>query len=97
MTGADTAKLYIDQFLKTATSGYVVAEYALVEDRVRLCCLKCDQTLTCSYFKSPGELEWSVQEFIKLHVHRPGEKKRAGNRTATGVEVMRSITGRRFR
>lgn len=66
----------LNQYLKTATYGNVVAEYAITVDRWRLACTRCGQTLTfvenydldAEYAKT-GRLDDGIQQFAKQHQH----------------------------
>lgn len=60
---------YIDQYVKTATKGKVVVEHSLFQNRMKLWCKECDQSLTVPHPKSADEVDYGMQEFIKLHAH----------------------------
>lgn len=64
---------YLEQLLKTATKGNVTVEYALHVSRMRLACKVCDMQLTTREPEGT-ELDYSVQEFIKIHAHVGGHK-----------------------
>src|SRR5713226_1273145 len=64
---------YFDQLLKTATKGNVVAVYAIHQSRMRLECSVCESQLTVSEPEGT-ELDYGVQEFIKIHAHVGGHK-----------------------
>ncbi len=66
-----SAKVYFDQFLATATKGNVTAEYAFLQNRMALCCKVCDQRLTSKVLEGT-EIDYSIQEFIKIHAHVGG-------------------------
>lgn len=65
------SRLYIEQWLKTATKGNVTVEYSLNVARMRLHCNKCDITLTV---REPEDecYDYSTQEFVKIHAHTGG-------------------------
>lgn len=68
----------INQFLKTATNGNVVAEFAVAAHRWRMLCKHCGVTLTMSevydieteYVRN-GRLDAGIQMFAKDHKHPP--------------------------
>lgn len=62
---------YLEQYVKTATKGKVKVEYALHVCRVRLVCTECQMTLTASE-PTGTELDYGIQEFVKLHAHTGG-------------------------
>ena len=64
-----TISAYVDQYVKTATDGNVQVTYAQLVDRMQLACTVCQQTLTCPLPPSDAEMDWAMQEFVKLHRH----------------------------
>lgn len=64
---------YLEQLLKTATKGNVTVEYALHVSRMRLACKVCDMQLTTREPEGT-ELDYAVQEFVKIHAHVGGHK-----------------------
>lgn len=60
---------YMRQYLKVATNGNVYCEYASHQDRMRLHCKVCTQTLTRGIPESAEKMDWAMQEFVKLHRH----------------------------
>jgi len=71
---AENFRTYFDQFVKTATKGNDIIEYAYVARRMCLHCKLCDQTLTVSEPEDSMSLDYSVQEFVKIHAHIGGHK-----------------------
>lgn len=62
---------YITQWLETATKGTVVPEFSLFNNRMRLRCLKCKQTLTV--IRPEGTtIDYGIQQFVTLHAHKVG-------------------------
>ena len=62
---------YFNQLLETATKGNVTVVYAAHADRMQLHCKVCDQQLTAPW-QMGTEIDYSVQEFIKMHAHVGG-------------------------
>jgi len=100
--GNATFSEYIHQYLITVTGGGITEEFSTLENRWRLRCHKCWQTLTFLVPLESTEFEWHVQEFIKLYAH----KSPLGERNSiVGVEdhpTPRKVTlferlGRKFR
>jgi len=60
---------YLEQLIRVATKGNVTFEEALFVNRLKFRCKKCDMTLTAPAPESATELDYSVQEFIKIHAH----------------------------
>ena len=60
---------YMSQYLKVATDGNVYSEYASHQDRMRLHCRVCTQTLTLGVPENAEKMDWAMQEFVKLHRH----------------------------
>jgi hypothetical protein len=73
-TSPSPGRLYLQQLLKTATNGNVTVDYALLTNRMALHCKVCDTTLTAAELVngSAETLDYSIQEFIKLHSHAGG-------------------------
>lgn len=69
MTLISSISAYVDQYVKTATDGNVQVAYAASVDRMQLGCTVCYQTLTCPLPPSAAEMDWAMQEFVKLHRH----------------------------
>ena len=63
---------YLEQLLKTATGGNVTVAYALHVARMQLSCRICGMTLTAPEPEGSSDLDYGVQEFIKLHAHAGG-------------------------
>ena len=68
-----TISAYVDQYVKTATDGNVQVTYVANVDRMMLGCKVCYQMLTCSLPPSDAEMDWAMQEFVKLHRHAPSD------------------------
>jgi hypothetical protein len=60
---------YFDTWIKTAGNGNIIAEYAFAVDRMCLACKACKVTLTCAQPPDAETIDFSVQEFVKLHRH----------------------------
>jgi hypothetical protein len=73
MQPAKTADIqtYVDEWVKVATDGNVVVDYAWNPDvnRMQLRCTKCDQALTCSIPEVPEKIDYALQKFVGLHRH----------------------------
>lgn len=100
--------LYLDQLLQTATKGNVTAVYALYVNRMQLSCKVCNSQLTAPEPVAPHELDYGVQEFIKIHAHLGGHKAmKAVVIAPTAVtfdfkpvqkgKLLKIATGRKFR
>lgn len=82
---------YLKQYLQTASDGNVSYECALLERRLKFICSKCGATQACD---APEDttLDYVVQEFVKLHSHRPGHeslfaKQQAAKQVAIAQET----------
>lgn len=80
----------INQFLKTATNGNVIAEFAVGTNRWRMRCNHCGITLTMSEiydieteYARNGRLDAGVQMFAKDHRHDPLPSFDPSNKTVT--------------
>ena len=62
---------YVDEWVKVATDGNVVVDYAWNPDvnRMQLCCTKCYHTLTCAIPEVPEKIDYALQKFVGLHRH----------------------------
>jgi hypothetical protein len=83
---ASRVSKYVDQYVKTATDGNVEVTYAASVDRMQLGCKVCYQTLTCPLPASDAEMDWAMQEFVKLHLHSSlSPERKPEERTPTAV------------
>jgi hypothetical protein len=82
---------YLEQLLKTATKGNVEVEYSVYENRMRLRCKVCFLSLTAPEMTTSNELDYGVQEFIKLHAHVGGPT--TGGYYPSSMSVSVSQTG----
>jgi len=64
---------YLEQYVKIATKGNVDIEWALHVARMRLGCKVCGLTLTAPEPKGT-EVDYGIQEFVKIHSHAGGHK-----------------------
>jgi hypothetical protein len=73
---SDSPDVYITQWLKTATKGNVVSHKAFLANRLQFICHVCMQSLTTATdaVKSDGTVDYSLQEFVKIHAHTGGHK-----------------------
>ena len=69
MSLLDNRKLYLEQWVETATKGKVEIEWAWFAKRMMLACTVCKQTLTAPIPEDVNTLDYSVQEFVKIHSH----------------------------
>lgn len=62
---------YVDEWVKVATDGNVVVDYAWNPEvnRMRLRCKKCEQVLTCAIPDVPEKIDYALQKFVGLHRH----------------------------
>jgi transcription elongation factor Elf1 len=62
---------YVNEWVKVATGGNVVVDYAWNPDvnRMQLRCKKCDQALTCAIPEVPEKIDYALQKFVGLHRH----------------------------
>jgi transcription elongation factor Elf1 len=62
---------YVDEWVKVATDGNVVVDYAWNPEvnRMRLRCTKCEQVLTCAIPDVPEKIDYALQKFVGLHRH----------------------------
>ena len=65
---------YVDEWVKVATDGNVVVDYAWNPEvnRMRLRCKKCEQVLTCAIPAIPDvpeKIDYALQKFVGLHRH----------------------------
>lgn len=69
-------EVYVTQWLQTATKGNVIAHEALFANRLQFFCHVCQQSLTTTTdaVKSDGTVDYSLQEFVKIHAHTGGHK-----------------------
>jgi len=70
----NTVETYVVQWLETATKGNVIVTFAFVTNRMQLHCKICNCEHTCRKPESNDEIDYSVQEFVKLHAHVGGHK-----------------------
>ena len=64
-------QVYMDKFVDMASDGNVVTDYAFDVDRMRLWCKACNLTLIAPIL-DPPKVDFGVQEFVKLHLHKGG-------------------------
>lgn len=66
--------VYVAQWLKTATQGKVLCHKAMFADRYQFVCQVCQQSLTTptTAVKVDGTVDYSLQEFVKIHAHTGG-------------------------
>jgi hypothetical protein len=69
MSLLDNRKLYLEQWVETATKGKVEIEWASFVKRMMLACTVCKQTLIAPIPEDVNTLDYSVQEFVKIHSH----------------------------
>jgi hypothetical protein len=97
-------RIYVDEWVKVATDGNVVVDYAWGVPRMQLCCTKCDQTLTCAIPEAPV-IDYALQKFVGLHRHAAStvntEVNKWGYVPLAAKKVKRATLwdeeGRRFR
>lgn len=61
---------YMLQWLETATKGKVIVTFAFLTDRMQLHCKECHSELTVPRPKDSTDIDYGVQEFVKLHAHK---------------------------
>lgn len=85
MSDSDNIKTYLNQWVKTATDDKVSIDYAWFQPRMTLVCGECDQQLTAPLPKDSTTIDFSVQEFVKIHAHKgdPVDTKCIHNKTVT--------------
>jgi hypothetical protein len=100
---------YVDEWVKVATGGNVVVKYAWNPEvnRMQLCCMKCEQLLTCSIPEGPDKIDYALQKFVGLHRHAAFVPPKATSNhwnyvpyTAPTKKAKRTLwdeEGRRFR
>lgn len=69
MASLSHVKLYFDQWLQTATGGKVVPHWAFVTNRLQLKCNVCEAMLTTKQPESSTDIDYGIQEFVKIHAH----------------------------
>lgn len=65
-------QIYFDQWLATATGGKVIAHFAFLQNRVQLKCNVCEMMLTAPRPATAADIDYSIQEFVKIHSHTGG-------------------------
>lgn len=65
-------QIYFDQWLATATGGKVIAHFAFLQNRVQLKCNVCEMILTAPRPATAADIDYSIQEFVKIHSHTGG-------------------------
>jgi len=60
---------YVNEWVKVATDGNVVVDYAWSVPRMQLRCTKCEQVLTCAIPEAPEKIDYALQKFVGLHRH----------------------------
>ena len=62
---------YVDEWVKVASDGNVVVDYAWNPEvnRMQLRCKKCEQVLTCAIPEVPEKIDYALQKFVGLHRH----------------------------
>jgi len=87
----------MSQWLKTATNGNVDCVFALLTNRMKLECNKCDMTLTVPIPDDPTVVDYSVSEFVKIHSHQGGhtgfEPHSIDKKAQELAQKMAEITG----
>lgn len=78
---------YVVQWLKTATKGNVSVTFAFATDRMHLHCKVCHSEHICNQPKVSNEIDYSCQEFVKLHAHAGGHK------TELSTELVQNLDG----
>lgn len=63
---------YLTQLCKVATKGNVTVEESWFTARLKFQCHKCFQTLTTNFPEASNEIDYQIQEFIKIHAHTGG-------------------------
>ena len=86
---------YVDEWVKVATDGNVVVDYAWNPEvnRMQLRCKKCEQVLTRLIPEAPEKIDYALQKFVGLHRH-------AAFVPPTAPKTKRTLwdeEGRRFR
>lgn len=66
---------YLETFVRTATKGNVVIDYALHVERMRLRCNLCQSQLTVSIPSADTDIDYPIQEFVKCHAHQHSKSK----------------------
>jgi hypothetical protein len=101
---------YLTTWLKSA-GGNVTFEHAFgLEGRGRFHCKVCDSTLTVNLSDSVTKVDYTLQEFVKLHAHKPGHttvslspgevvvpKSALQQGVVTSLPALRVRVGRKFR
>lgn len=72
MAGLSGVEAYMEQWLQTATKGNVRFTMAFLTDRMHLHCDKCHVGMTCPKPKDSTEIDYAIQEYVKLHAHTGG-------------------------
>jgi len=69
-------EVYITKWLETATKGNVFCVKAMFTNRLQFVCSTCSLVLTTSTdaVKADGTVDYSLQEFVKIHAHVGGHK-----------------------
>jgi hypothetical protein len=65
---------YITKWLEVATGKNVTCQKARLQDRLMFGCMRCGQSLTTKTdaVKTDGTVDYSLQEFVKIHAHKGG-------------------------
>lgn len=63
---------YMLQYLQTATKGNVRVTFAFITNRMHLHCDKCHVGLTVPRPENSHTIDYSVQEYVKIHAHVGG-------------------------
>jgi hypothetical protein len=62
-------RTYMEKWLHIATLGNCVVKFAFATDRMVIHCNQCDVNMTISTPQKNNEIDFSIQEFAKLHRH----------------------------
>lgn len=65
-----TGESYMKAYCQTATAGNVTVKFAWFAHRMELVCTKCGQMLTAPKPEDTTTVDYAVQEFVKLHLHK---------------------------
>jgi hypothetical protein len=82
---ATSLATYFDKWVETATDGKVWVEYAVGTPRIRFHCKTCYCSLTIPTPTDINVIDYSTQEFVKIHGHKGGHNDTGWSKTASGT------------
>lgn len=91
MAMTPTLLTYLTQLCETATKGNVTVEESWLTLRLKFHCHKCFQTLTTKVPDSANEIDYQIQEFVKIHAHTGGHV--GVTKISTGIGKVLDYTG----